>query len=126
MSWADKIKALQSLDSNIPDTRIETVAEVCEAIVIKFLGSEAYSELAGDVRLEYAVCALSISKIVMSSRIVGEGSSVHESSSWGEGEIRPSEVSEMIKLSKHWDAEAQKTLNSLKAEIPAEIGWVDI
>lgn len=124
--WAPKVKALQSLSQDISDERIELIAEVCEANVRSSLGSEVYTSLAGDKRLNYAICALTIAKLIVSSREIGEGGSIHSSSSWGDGEIHPSEVSEMVKLSKHWEAQGNLTINQLKAEIPAEIGWVDI
>lgn len=126
MSWSVKVRALQSLASDIPDERIELIAELCEVQVQKSLGLDAFSSLAGDKRLDYAICALAISKLILSSRSINESSSIHRTSGWGEGNISPSEISEMISLSRRWEAEANTILSQLRAEIPAEIGWVDI
>jgi hypothetical protein len=124
--WAPKIKALQSLANDIPDARIELIAEVCVDNVKASLGLETYISLSGDKRLEYAICAFAIAKLIVSSREISEGNSIHSSRGWGEGDIHPSEVSEMVKLSKHWENQGNLTINQLKTEIPAEIGWVDI
>lgn len=124
--WAPKVKALQSLASDIPDARIELIAGVCEANVKSSLGTEAYNSLEGDKRLEYAICAFAIAKLIVSSREISEGSSIHNSRGWGEGEIHSSEVGEMVKLSKHWENQGNLTINQLKTEIPADIGWVDV
>lgn len=126
MSWAESIRALQSLAEDIPDARIELIAEHCEVQVQNQLGSENIGSFAGDKRLEYAICALSISKLILSSRAIHEQSSIHRTTGWGEGNIYPSEVTEMINLSKRWEGEANQIISQLKAEIPAEIGWADI
>ncbi len=124
--WVPKVKALQSVAADIPDARIELIAEVCDADVKGMLGLEAYEGFSSDKRLEYAICAFAIAKLIVSSRGINEGSSIHSSTGWGEGEIHPSEVSEMVKLAKHWENQGNLTINQLKTEIPAEIGWVDI
>lgn len=126
MSWTDKIKKLQSLDEDIPEERIEALAEVTEAEVSSFLGAENFSSLSGDKRLDYAVCALTIAKLILTSRKVNEGSSIHRTEGWGQGNIYPSEITDINKLSREWEKRGNDTLNQLKAEIPAEIGWVDI
>ncbi|MCK9309109.1 MAG: hypothetical protein PHY48_14035 [Candidatus Cloacimonetes bacterium] len=124
--WVAKVKALQSLSKDIPDARIELIAEVCDANVQSGLGTAAYEALGADKRLEYAICAFTIAKLIISSREIGEGGSIHSATGWGEGEVQPSEVSEMVKLSRHWEAQGNLTMNQLKAEIPVDIGWVDI
>jgi len=126
MSWAEKIRALQSIAADIPEARLETVALLGEARALKYLGTEGFTRFADDPRLEYAICALGIANLILSSRGIHEESSVHSSSGWGEGNIAPSEISELIRLSKHWEDKAMETLNQLRAEIPAELGWVDI
>lgn len=126
MSWTDKIKKLQSLDEDIPEERIEALAEVTEAEVSSFLGAENFSSLSGDKRLDYAVCALTIAKLILTSRKVNEGSSIHRTEGWGQGNIYPSEITDINKLSREWEKRGNDTLNQLKAEIPAEIGWIDI
>lgn len=126
MSWTDKIKKLQSLDEDIPEERIEALAEVTEAEVSSFLGAENFSSLSGDKRLDYAVCALTIAKLILTSRKVNEGSSIHRTEGCGQGNIYPSEITDINKLSREWEKRGNDTLNQLKAEIPAEIGWVDI
>ncbi len=126
MSWSEKIRALQSLAEDIPDGRIEMISELCETQVQKALGAENMSIFAADKRLEYAICALSISKLILTSRAINETSSIHRTTGWGEGNIYPSEVSEMINLSKRWEADANQVISQLRVEIPAEIGWIDI
>lgn len=126
MSWTEKIRGLQSLDADIPDERIEALADVTTAEISSFLGEANYIALAGNKRLDYAICALTIAKLIMTSRKVNEGSSVHRTEGWGEGNIYPSEISDITKLSKEWEKRGYDTLNQLKAEIPAEIGWIDI
>lgn len=126
MSWTDKIKKLQSLDEDIPEERIEALSEVTEAEVSSFLGAENFSSLSGDKRLDYAVCALTIAKLILTSRKVNEGSSIHRTEGWGQGNIYPSEITDINKLSREWEKRGNDTLNQLKAEIPAEIGWIDI
>jgi hypothetical protein len=126
MSWAEKIRVLQSLDGDIPDERIEALADVTEAEVESFLGSDNYDQLSGDKRLDYAICALTIGKVILTSRKVNEGSSLHRTSGWGEGNIYPSEINDLTRMAKEWEKRGNETLNQLKAEIPAEIGWIDI
>ncbi|HOF59466.1 MAG TPA: hypothetical protein P5222_08675 [Candidatus Cloacimonadota bacterium] len=126
MSWAIKVRALQSLSEEIPNARIELTAELCEAQVQQTLGAEAYSGLAGDPRLEYAICALCISKLILTSRAINEASSIHRTEGWGDGNIHPSEVTEMINLSKRWEAEGEQVVKQLRAELPSSIGWIDI
>lgn len=126
MSWTEKVRALQSLAEDIPDARIEALAEITVEEAKSFLGAENYSTLEADKRLEYAVCALTIAKLILTSRKVNEGSSIHSSEGWGEGNFHPSEISEISRLSKDWEKHGNNTLTQLKAEIPAEIGWIDI
>jgi len=126
MSWTEKVRTLQSLAGDIPDERIELLAEVTEAEVSSFLGSENYALLSTDKRLDYAICALTIAKVILTSRRVNEGSSIHRTEGWGEGTFYPSEVAEITKLAKEWEKRGNDTLTQLKAEIPAEIGWIDI
>lgn len=126
MSWSVKIRALQSLATDIPDERIELIAELCEIQVQKSLGADAFSSFAEDKRLEYAICALAISKLILSSRSINESSSIHKTSGWGEGNIYPSEVNEMINLAKRWEADANQVIATLRADIPAEFGWIDL
>ena len=126
MSWTEKIRGLQSLDTDIPDERIEALAEVTTAEISSFLGADNYADLTGNKRLDYAICALTIAKLILTSRKVSEGSSVHRNEGWGEGNIYPSEITDITKLSKEWEKRGYDTLNQLKAEIPAEIGWMDI
>ena len=126
MSWAPKVRALQSLSGEIPDERIELTAGLCEAQVQKTLGAEAYSGLADDQRLEYAICALTIAKLILTARAINESSSIHRTEGWGEGNIHPSEVTDMINLSKRWEAEGEQVVKQLRAELPASIGWIDI
>lgn len=126
MSWSEKVRALQSLSAEIPDARIELIGELCEAEVISYIGAEVYAGLSADPRLEYAVSALAISRLILSSRAINEGSSIHRSSGWGEGEIMPSEISEILSLAGVWDIKAREILKQLRSEVFAEFGWVDI
>ncbi|HOH98803.1 MAG TPA: hypothetical protein PL188_10930 [Candidatus Cloacimonadota bacterium] len=126
MGYSEKIKTLQSLANDISDDRIEMLATLSEAQVLKYLGTEGFARYQDDPRLEYAICALSIARLIPTSRGIHEDSSVHSSTGWGEGNIAHSEVSELIRLSKYWEAQANQTLSQLRAEIPADLGWIDI
>lgn len=126
MSWSEKIRALQSLAVDIPDDRIELMGELSEVMARKYLGEAAYSMFILDPRLEYDVCAHAISQLILSSRAINESSSIHSTSGFGAGEIHPSQVNEMINLSKRWEFLANQALSQLRAEIPAECGWIDI
>ncbi|MDD3633311.1 MAG: hypothetical protein PHW38_05930 [Candidatus Cloacimonetes bacterium] len=121
-----KLKQYQSLAIDIPDERIEVMLEVSEKYVKQYLGEEIYNQYLDDARLEYAICAIAISKLVIGSRGINEGSSIHRTTGWGEGNIYPSEVNEIVTISRRWEEEGQKILNQLRAEMPQEIGWVDI
>jgi len=124
--WAEKVRVLQRIDDAIPDERIEKLAELSVDYAEQYLGAENFSALGADRRLEYAICALTISKIITSSREINESSSIHRTTGWGEGEIYPSEISEMLNLAKYWQNEADKTLAELRRELQAEMGWIDI
>lgn len=124
--WAEKVRSLQKLDQTIPDERIEKLAEISADYAEKYLGEDNYAELSTDRRLEYAICALTISKVITSSREINESSSIHRTTGFGEGEIYPSEISEMLNLAKYWQNEAEKTLAELRREIKSEFGWIDI
>ena len=123
-----KVRSLQSLSADIPDERIEIIIEISSSEARSFLGAEHYDKLAGesDSRLEYGVCALAIAKLIVGSRSINEGSSVSRSEGWGEGTIHPSEINEIIRLSKAWESKGTEMLSRLRAEIPVDIGWVDI
>lgn len=121
-----KLKSYQSLADDIPDGRIEAMIVVSDRYVKQYLGEETYNHFSGDERLDYAICAIAISKLVISSRGINEGSSIHRTTGWGDGNIYPSEVNEIVVLSRRWEEEGQKILNQLRAEMPQEIGWIDI
>ena len=58
--------------------------------------------------------------------MINEGSSIHDVNAFGSGEIRSSEISEILRLSRNWEDAAISTLTQLRSEIPSELGWVDI
>lgn len=128
LDWIVEIRKLQALDAAIPDERITAVAGIAAEQARAILGAESYDQLLGaqDIRLVYAIAAQSISMLLKSSRSISEGSSIHDVTGWGQGEIRSSEISEIIRLSRDWAEAAKTTLNQLRSEIPAEMSWVDI
>lgn len=126
-SWSAKVREYQALDKDIPDTRINVFAELGVQTARGILGESVYDELWArkDKRLEFAVCALAISDLLKSSRQVNEGSSIHEVQGWGEGEIRASEISEILRLAKSWEERANSALSQLRGEVSA-FAWIDV
>lgn len=124
--WAVRVRELQRIDKAVPDERINKIAELSADYAEKFLGEENFSALGEDSRLEYAICALTISKLIASSREINESSSIHRTTGWGEGDIYPSEINEMLALAKYWQNEGNRTLAELRMELQTEIGWIDI
>lgn len=125
--WSAKIREYQALDKDIPDTRINVFAELAVQTAQGILGEGVYGELWArkDKRLEFAVCALAISDLLKSSRQVNEGSSIHDVQGWGAGEIRASEISEILRLSRSWEERAHSALSQLRNETSL-FAWIDI
>lgn len=128
MNWAETIRSYQAVDPAIPDSRIELFASLSCDRARAYLGTTAFTSLldAQDARLIYSVAAFTIADLLKSSRMINEGSSIHDVNAFGSGEIRSSEISEILRLSRNWEDAAISTLTQLRSEIPSELGWVDI
>lgn len=128
MIWAEIIRSYQAVDPSIPDSRIELFASLSCDRARAYLGTTAFTSLldAQDARLIYSVAAFTIADLLKSSRMINEGSSIHDVNAFGSGEIRSSEISEILRLSRNWEDAANSTLTQLRSEIPSELGWVDI
>ena len=116
---------MQRLSADMPDSRIQTAYDMATPQVIAALGVEVYNAMADDPRRDYAVCCMAISSLVLLSREIAEGSSVATQKGFGQGEIYPSEIGQMIQLSRHWSNLAEETLTQMKAENQS-FGWIDI
>ncbi|MFA7542759.1 MAG: hypothetical protein WCY84_00155 [Candidatus Cloacimonadaceae bacterium] len=127
-SWASKVREYQAMEADIPESRITAFALLGVDTVRGILGASVYDDLwaAKDKRLEFAVCALAISDLLKSSRQVNEGSSIHDVQGWGTGEIRSSEISEILRLSKSWEERAHNALAQLKRDYSGFAGWIDL
>ncbi len=128
MIWAETVRSYQAVDPSIPDSRIELFASLSCDRARAYLGTTAFTSLldAQDARLIYSVAAFTIADLLKSSRMINEGSSIHDVNAFGSGEIRSSEISEILRLSRNWEDAAISTLTQLRSEIPSELGWVDI
>lgn len=128
MIWAEIIRSYQAVDPSIPDSRIELFASLSCDRARAYLGTTAFTSLldAQDARLIYSVAAFTIADLLKSSRMINEGSSIHDVNAFGSGEISSSEISEILRLSRNWEDAAISTLAQLRSEIPSELGWVDI
>lgn len=128
MIWAETVRSYQAVDPSIPDSRIELFASLSCDRARAYLGTTAFTSLldAQDARLIYSVAAFTIADLLKSSRMINEGSSIHDVNAFGSGEIRASEISEILRLSRNWEDAAISTLTQLRSEIPSELGWVDI
>jgi len=125
MTAVEKIRAMQRFSEDMPDSRIQVAYDMATPKVIAALGLEVYNAAADDPRRDYAVCCLAISALVLLSREIAEGSSVASNKGFGQGEIAPSEISQMIQLSRHWANLAEETIRQLKAENQS-FGWIDV
>ena len=128
MIWAETVRSYQAVDPSIPDSRIELFASLSCDRARAYLGTTAFTSLldAQDALLIYSVAAFTIADLLKSSRMINEGSSIHDVNAFGSGEIRASEISEILRLSRNWEDAAISTLTQLRSEIPSELGWVDI
>ncbi len=128
MNWPETIRSYQAVDPAIPDARLELYASLSCDRARAILGTTAFTSLldAQDARLIYAIAAFSIADLLKSSRMINEGSSIHDVNAFGAGEIRSSEISEILRLAKNWEDAATSTLARLRAEIPSDLNWVDI
>lgn len=128
MNWAEIIRSYQAIDPGLPDSRLELFASLSSEKARAILGTTVFTSLleAQDARLTYAIAAFSIADLLKSSRMINEGSSIHDVNAFGNGEIRSSEISEILRLSRNWEEAAYSTLKQLRAEIPSEMTWVDI
>lgn len=131
INWVVEIRSYQALDGSVPDERLEKFASLARERAKAVMGAEAYETLlsAQDTRFKFAVCALSISALLKSSRMINEGSSIHDVTAFGTGEIRPSEISEILRLAENWEQAGLDTLRQLRSEAEAEgvtLSWIDI
>ena len=131
IDWVDEIRSYQALDESVPDERLEKFASLACEQAKALLGAEAYETLhtAEDTRFKFAVSALSICALLKSSRMINEGSSIHDVTAFGTGEIRPSEISEILRLAENWEQAGLETLRQLRNEAEAEgvtLSWIDI
>lgn len=124
-SAVDYIRSLQRFSEDMPDTRIQMAYDMATPKVIASLGLDLYNQVAHDPRREYAICCLAISVLVLLSREISEGTSIAAHKGFGQGEINPSEISQMIQLSRHWSELAEQTITQMKAENQT-FGWIDI
>ena len=124
MTAVEKIRAMQRLSADMPDSRIQTAYDMATPQVIAALGVEVYNAMADDPRRDYAVCCMAISSLVLLSRD-SRGLERGHSEGFGQGEIYPSEIGQMIQLSRHWSNLAEETLTQMKAENQS-FGWIDI
>ena len=131
ISLKDHILSYQAIDPAIPEERISKFADLSCEKAKSVLGENAYSQLfsAQDTRLFFAISAFAISMILKSSRMINEGSSIHDVQTFGSSDVRSSEIAEIIRLANDWETQAKDTLNQLRNELAnhrATISWIDI
>lgn len=131
INWVDEIRSFQAVEDSVPDERIEKFAVLSCARAEAYLGGEVYGSLlaAQDTRLKFGVAALSIAALLKGSRMINEGSSIHDVNAFGTGEIRASEISEILRLAENWEQAGLDALKQLRNEAKAEartLSWIDI